>query len=185
MSQLSDRHSQFSAPSLTDASITNPQERAMAHLAHRGVLIVDDTPSQLQALHDVCADFLEIPVHNIRVIHVPRNQSLHDIATTLEAALRNHLQTTGAPFASIITDYNFSSEINSIDVWKNVEARFKDEHTHQSWLATGRVLVTANDRDSLIRGAEQSGLIDAYLHKPLQLAALSAALCTSVLKRLP
>lgn len=185
MSQLNERHSQSPVPSLAEAGFSDPQERARAHLMHRGVLIVDDNSSQLRALFDVCTDYLEIPERNLRLIQIDRAHSRNHIATALEEALRDHLLTLGAPFASIITDYNFTSEINSIDVWKIVEARLTDERAHQSWLATGRVLVTANDRDSLITSAEHSGLIDAYLHKPLKLAALSAALCDAVLKRLP
>lgn len=183
MSQLNDRNAQAPSLHLGDVTFPDPTQRAMFQLVHRGVLIVDDEPSQLRALHDVCTNLLEIPERNIQLIHVNRLDSMLDIAATLERALREHFHTTGHPFASIITDYNFTTEVNSIDVWKAVEARLTEELLHHSWLATGRVLVTAHDRDRHIMDAQQSGLFDAYLHKPLKIAALSAALCDSVLKR--
>lgn len=184
MTEFNDRRAHTFLTSLNEATFANPRERAMFHLVHRGVLIVDDNASQLQALYDVCFDFLEIPERNIRTVHIDRTASIDDIATTLGQAFRDHLKALEAPFASIITDYNFTPDINSIDVWKIVEARLSEEPIKTSWLATGRVLVTADDRNSSIVDAERNGLIDAYLHKPLKLTSLSAALCESVLKRI-
>ncbi len=167
-----------------DAAFRPSPERAQAYIAQHGVLILDDNLSQLEAVASVCTDFLEIPAHQVVLVHARPGLPLASIINETEAALRRHMQLTGASFAGVITDYNLSGGMTSLEVWRAIDASFKAPDAHECWRRTGRVLMSASPREPAIVAAEESNLIDRYIAKPFQLSTFQDALVASVARRL-
>ena len=183
MTKPSQSHSRPASP-LGDTAFSASPERAQAYLASHGVLILDDNRPHLEAVASVCAEVLDIPASQIVLIHASPGLPLSTIISETEAALRKHIELTGASFGSIITDYNLSGGMTSLEVWRAIDASFKAPKGHEYWQRTGRVLMSASPRDSDIIAAEQCHLIDRYISKPFKLSTLEDAVVASVLKRL-
>ena len=167
-----------------DAAFGPSPERAQAYIARHGVLILDDNLSQLQAVASVCTDFLEIPADQVVLLHARPGLPLASIINETEAALRRHMQLTGSSFAGVITDYNLSGGMTSLEVWRAIDASLKAPDEHAYWRRTGRVLMSASPREPDIVAAEESHLIDRYIAKPFKLSTLQDALVASVARRL-
>ena len=167
---------------LSDAAFSASAERALAYLAHHGVLILDDNRPHLEAVASVCAEVLEIPKKQIVLIHASPGLSLATIIRETDTALKKHIEATGTSFGSIITDYNLGGGMTSLEIWRAIDASFQAHRAH--WQRTGRVMISASPREADIVAAEKSNLIDHYISKPFKLSALEDALVSSVLKRI-
>jgi hypothetical protein len=171
-------------PPLGDTAFSASPERAQAYLASHGVLILDDNSPHLEAVASVCIEVLDIPASQIVLIHASSGLLLSTIISETEAALRKQIELTGASFGSIITDYNLSGGMTSLEVWRAIDASFKATEGHEYWQRTGRVLMSASPRESEIIEAQHCHLIDRYISKPFNLSTFEDAVVASVLKRL-
>lgn len=170
--------------SLAGASFFPSPERARALLVERGVLVLDDDRSNLEAVASVCTDYLTIPEQRVALLHVRPGTSLSQIREETEALLRQAITSTGTCFGSLITDYRLSPTMTSLEVWRAVETTFSETPYHEPWRRTGRVLMTASTDEAPINKAERDHLIDALIHKPFKISHLETALITSILGRM-
>lgn len=170
--------------SLAEASFSTSPDRALALLIERGALILDDDLQNLKAVASVCTDFLGIPETRVACVHARQGMSLHEIIEQTENHLRSNISSTGTSFAGIITDFKLSPSINSLEVWRAVDASFSNTSYQTPWRQTGRVLMTATLGEIAIKEAQTTGLIDSLIHKPFSLSQLENALITSIQARI-
>ncbi len=174
----------FQSAPLPGASFAASPDRALALLTERGVLIVDDDRSNLEAVASVCTEYLSIPKHRVALLHVRQGVSLTHIREEAEGILRQTISSTGACFGSLITDYNLSPSITSLEVWRSMDATFTDAPYLEPWRRTARVLMTAATDEAPIHRAKTDRLIDTYIHKPFKITQLENAFITSILGRI-
>jgi hypothetical protein len=170
--------------SLTGASLPPSPDRARAILIERGVLILDDDRSNLDAVASVCMDYLNIPQQRVALLHVRPGMSLAQIKQQTEGLLKTAIASTGACFGSLITDYNLSPTITSLEIWRAVESALSEAPYHEPWTRTARVLMTGATDESPIIKAETDRIIDTHILKPFKISHLESALITSILGRL-
>lgn len=174
----------FQSDPLSGASFSASHERALALLTERGVLIVDDDRSNLEAVASVCTDYLSIPKDRVALLHVRQGVSLTHIREAAEGILRQTISSTGACFGSLITDYNLSPTITSLEVWRAMDDTFTEYPYQEPWRRTARVLMTAAADEAPIIRAETERLIDTHIHKPFKITQLESALIASILGRM-
>lgn len=176
--QHSDDHS------LNGVSFSASPERALALLVERGILILDDDRNNLEAVASVCTDFFDIPKARVACVHARQGMSLRDIIGEAEGHFRHAINSSGASFGGLITDFHLSPTITSLEVWSAVDALFASTSYQEPWRRTARVLMTATVDETAITKAESAGLIDSHIHKPFKLSDLESALVTSIFRRL-
>jgi len=153
-------------------------------LIERGVLIVEDDRSNLEAVASICTDYWNIPEQRVALLHVPPGASFAHIREEAEGILKHTMTSTGACFAGVITDYNLSPSMTSLDVWRAMDVTFTHTPYDAAWRRTARVLMTAAAEEAHILSATTERVIDSHIHKPFRITQLEAALISSILGRL-
>jgi CheY-like chemotaxis protein len=148
------------------------------------VLILDDDRSNLEAVASVCTDYLNIPQQRVALLHVRAGTSLAHIKEQTEGLLKTAIASTGACFGSLITDYNLSPTMTSLEIWRAVEADLSEAPYNEPWARTARVLMTASTDEAPIIKAETDRIIDTHILKPFKISLLERALITSILARM-
>lgn len=177
-----DRHA--SLGELGQSSNPTRIDVARARLSQHGILILDDDKSQLDTLRAICGKRWGISPDKALTVEVFASDTFPKLVDRIETLLRRQFEQTGNFIAGIITDYNITPSVTSLDIWKAVELSLIRSGHHEAWKATGRVLATGTRINPEISEAIDSNRIDFCVAKPFKISTLTDAVEASVAKRL-
>lgn len=189
MNNLDNTHSHFPSSDrrpdepLRPSSLSS-QEIARIHLAERGALVLEDDRIQRAALNAVCTNKWKISPDRMLLVPIEASDTLPIVVDRVETLLTKHFEATGSFPASIITDYNLAPQITSLQVWRAVDLSFARSGLSDPWGKVGRVLVTGARINGEIQAALGSERIDFWVSKPFKISTLTAAVESSIFKRL-
>lgn len=189
MNTFENNHSHFPSSNRGSEEALRPsplhsQEIARIHLTERGALVLEDDRTQRAALNAVCTNNWRISPDRMLLIPIEASDTLPIVVDRVETLLTKHFEATGSFPASIITDYNLAPQITSLEVWRAVDFSFARSGLSEPWGKVGRVLVTGARINHEIQAALDSERIDFWVSKPFKISTLTAAVESSILKRL-
>jgi hypothetical protein len=173
--------------SLGDLSQSSDPTRidvARSRLSNHGILLLDDDKNQLDTLRKICAKRWGISPDKALTVEVYSSDTFPKLVDRIETILRRQFEQTGNFVAGIITDYNITPSVTSLDIWKAVELSLLRAGHQEAWRATGRVLATGARINPEISEAIDNSQIDFCVAKPFKISTLTDAVEASVAKRL-